>query len=223
MADGIETAFLKKEAPYILIGSAAVIITLSQFDSDISKEFYNNPIMAQSLSKAADNFGETFGWGYFAGAGLITFESLISRNSSADYFSKLELMFESIAVSQIITQTLKISTQRLRPNFSDEHSFPSGHTSSTFAMAASLNGIYGWQVGMPAYLLASIVGFQRINSNVHYLSDVLSGALIGTLVGRGFSSIHHQNKTDKPLLNTFLFFNPKTSALQANISLNLNL
>lgn len=223
LADGIETAFFKKNVPYVFIGSAAVIIALSQFDSEISEGFYKKPIMSQSLSKAADNFGETFGWGYIAGAGLITFESLISRNSSEKYFTKLELMLESIAVTQIITQTLKISTQRMRPNFSDNHSFPSGHTSSTFAMAASLDGIYGWQVGMPAYLLASLVGLQRIQSKAHYLSDVLSGALIGTLVGRGFSSIHHQNNNDTPMLSTFFFFNPKASTLQANVSLKLNL
>lgn len=179
--------------------------------------------MSKSLSKAADNFGETFGWGYFAGAGLITLESLISRKSSTEYFTKLELLLESITVTQIITQTLKLSTQRMRPNFSDNYSFPSGHTSSTFAMAASLNGIYGWQAGIPAYVLASIVGFQRINSNAHYLSDVLSGALIGTLVGQGFSSIHHQNKNDAPMLNTFFFFDSVSSALQANVVFRLNL
>ncbi len=179
--------------------------------------------MSQSLSKASDSFGETFGWGYFAGVGLITFESILSHNSSSEYLLKLELMLESIAVTQIITQTLKLSTNRMRPNFLDDHSFPSGHTSSTFAMAASLNGIYGWQAGIPAYILASIVGLQRISSNAHYLSDVLSGALIGTLVGRGFSFIHRQNKNDSPMLNTTFFLDPKSSALKANIQFRLNL
>lgn len=223
LVEGIETAFLKKNAPYVFIGGAAAIIALSQFDSDISDEFYRKPVMSQALSKAADNFGETFGCGYFAGAGLITLESLLSQNFSNEYFTKLELMLESIAVTQIITQTLKMSTQRVRPNFSDNHSFPSGHTSSTFAMAASLNGIYGWQAGIPAYLLASFVGLQRIQSKAHYLSDVLSGALLGTLVGQGFSSIHQQDKNDAPMLNTFFFFNSKAAAWQANISLKLNL
>jgi hypothetical protein len=187
---GTENAFLKNENPYKFITGAAVILIMSNYDDNIRGDVYHKPFFSHGLSRDADNFGKTFGWGYFAGVGLITCESFISKDSQSQYFSKIELVLESIAVTQVITQTLKTTVKRERPNFSDNHSFPSGHTSSVFALATSLNGIYGWKAGIPAYIIALTVGAQRISSSSHYLTDVLSGALIGYLVADGFSKIH---------------------------------
>ena len=188
--DGAENGFLKNESPYKLIAGASAIIILSNYDQDLKVRFLNKPFFSNDLSRQADNFGKTFGWGYFAGAGFITLESIISKNNRAQYFSKMELMLESIAVTQAITQTLKMTVKRERPNQSDSHSFPSGHSSSVFALATSLNSIYGWKVGMPAFVCASIVGAQRISSSSHYLTDVATGALIGYLVAEGFAQLH---------------------------------
>src|SRR3546814_3471276 len=38
-----------------------------------------------------------------------------------------------------------------RPDGSDDKSFPSGHTSTSFAAAATLHNRYGWEAGLPAY------------------------------------------------------------------------
>jgi hypothetical protein len=188
--DGVENSFLKNETPYKLIAGASAIIILSNYDQDLKAKFLNKPFFSNGLSKQADNFGKTFGWGYFAGAGFITLESIISKNNRSQYFSKMELMLESIAVTQVITQTLKMTVKRERPNQSDNHSFPSGHSSSVFALATSLNSIYGWKVGVPAFICASVVGAQRVSSSSHYLTDVATGALIGYLVAEGFTELH---------------------------------
>lgn len=53
-------------------------------------------------------------------------------------------------------------------------SFPSGHTSSSFATATAIQQRWGWKAGFPAYLLASYAGITRLHQN-HYLGDVAFG------------------------------------------------
>lgn len=90
-----------------------------------------------------------------------------------------------------ITYALKVGVNRPRPAVADPtlpaledvriHSFPSGHTSSAFALATSLSLDHPkWYVIAPAYLYASMVGYSRCYLGVHYPSDVLAGAVIGT-------------------------------------------
>ncbi len=43
---------------------------------------------------------------------------------------------------------------------------------------------YGWKVGIPAYAVAGYIASSRLSEARHYLSDVVFGAAVGTLVGR---------------------------------------
>lgn len=61
-------------------------------------------------------------------------------------------------------------------------SFPSGHTMSSFAAATVL--LYtDKRFGIPAAVLAALIGFSRLYLYVHYPSDVLAGLLLGVLLG----------------------------------------
>lgn len=60
--------------------------------------------------------------------------------------------------------------------------FPSGHTMSAFATAAVLASEYP-KLKLLWYALATWVGLTRIQVSTHWLSDVLVGACIGTLMG----------------------------------------
>ena len=91
----------------------------------------------------------------------------------------------------LLTTTLKVAVDRTRPT-GGAHGFPSGHTSAAFATAAVLDGHYGWKAGVPAYALASFVGWTRVRDNVHFLSDVVIGSTIGVVVGRAVTSGHRQ-------------------------------
>jgi membrane-associated phospholipid phosphatase len=94
-------------------------------------------------------------------------------------------------ITKLITQGFKYSVNRDRPfvTYPDitqkigasDPSFPSGHTSSAFATATSLSLAYPkWYVIAPSYLWAGSVGYSRMHLGVHYPSDVLAGALIGS-------------------------------------------
>ncbi|WFR57198.1 phosphatase PAP2 family protein [Anaerocolumna sp. AGMB13025] len=59
-------------------------------------------------------------------------------------------------------------------------SFPSGHTMSSFTAAT----VIFWankRAGISAYILAVLIGFSRLYLFCHYPTDVLSGAVLGTL------------------------------------------
>ncbi|MBQ2676989.1 MAG: phosphatase PAP2 family protein [Clostridia bacterium] len=60
-------------------------------------------------------------------------------------------------------------------------SFPSGHTTSSFAAAGAL---FYWnkKVGAAAIVTAALIGFSRIYLGVHYFSDVVSGAVLGLIL-----------------------------------------
>lgn len=82
-----------------------------------------------------------------------------------------------------LTQAIKVSARRSRPDGA-RFSFPSGHTSATFATAAVLQRHLGWKAGVPAYAVATYVGVARIQRQRHYLSDVAFGAALGVVAGR---------------------------------------
>lgn len=97
----------------------------------------------------------------------------------------------SLTMAAIISTGLKYGIQRPRPfikypfiekaSSAGSPSFPSGHTSSSFALATSLSLAYHkWYIIAPAFIWASSVAYSRMDLGVHYPSDVLAGALIGS-------------------------------------------
>lgn len=77
------------------------------------------------------------------------------------------------------TYLLKYTVKKQRPDMSDDHSFPSAHTSILFANAGFVQRRYGWKFGAPAYVLATYVGWSRTFAKKHDWWDVAAGAAIG--------------------------------------------
>ncbi len=89
----------------------------------------------------------------------------------------------SIGATYVVTRGLKHIISEERPDESNDKSFPSGHTSQSFAAAATLHKRYGWEVGVPAHLVATFVGVARVKADKHYVHDVIAGAVIGEAAG----------------------------------------
>jgi len=120
---------------------------------------------------------------FMGAAGLIKDDKILLKNTCT--------VAASIAVNELVTTALKYSIGRDRPfitypdltkkSDAGSPSFPSGHTSSAFATATSLSLTYPkWYVIAPSYVWAGTVGYSRMHLGVHYPSDVLAGALIGS-------------------------------------------
>lgn len=109
-------------------------------------------------------------------AGGVQGRSSWGRMLGADAFS--------VAIMAGTVNLLKNSSDVERPDGSNRHSFPSGHTATAFMTATMMSKEYGgrspwYSVG--AYTLATATGLTRMANNKHWLSDVLAGAGIGIL------------------------------------------
>ncbi len=90
----------------------------------------------------------------------------------------------STALMAGMVQGLKSATHVVRPDGSNNQSFPSGHTATAFMTATMLSKEYGhlspW-ISVGAYSVATGTGLMRMANNKHWLSDVMVGAGIGIL------------------------------------------
>lgn len=102
--------------------------------------------------------------------------------------------YPAFLTNLVATEALKYTVQRERPDASDKHSFPSGHTSIAFQGAAFIHQRYGFEYAIPAYLLGAYVGYTRVDAKKHYTSDVLAGAALG-------------------IVSSFYFVDPYTKAI----------
>ena len=87
---------------------------------------------------------------------------------------------ESLLLTMGASEALKYSLNTRRPN-GGHQSMPSGHTSISFSSAEFMRKRYGWEYGVPAYAVATFVGYSRVESKQHYTKDVIAGAGIGIL------------------------------------------
>lgn len=96
---------------------------------------------------------------------------------------------ESLIVNQGVKRLFRrerptqTGDDRLRVRRPTTSSFPSGHASSAAFAAMVLSGWDGPKVGLIWWKLAAIVGISRAYVRIHHGSDVVAGAVVGTLLG----------------------------------------
>ena len=80
-----------------------------------------------------------------------------------------------------------------------DFSFPSGHTSSSFAVATVFLATLPLWFGLTALGIAAVIAFSRMYLGVHYPSDVLCGMVLGILFGLAALIVLRKNATVKSL------------------------
>lgn len=108
--------------------------------------------------------------GILCAIGLIL--GLIIGNGIVKNLVSRERPFE---VDKDILKTLKIIDPK-------DPSFPSGHTQASFIVATILM-MAKRKFGIPALILAFLIGFSRLYLKVHFPTDVLGGMLMGIAIG----------------------------------------
>lgn len=119
------------------------------------------------------------------------------------------LCLESLALSKGITISLKHIVGRTRP-FGDKgafhfdplkfpppsysQSFPSDHATTAFAVSSVIAELYkSWMMKSLAYGSATLIAWGRVNNNVHFVSDIFWGGVIGISVGRCLVKFHRND------------------------------
>ncbi|NBD10624.1 phosphatase PAP2 family protein [Corallococcus sp. Z5C101001] len=142
-----------------------------------------------------------------------------SSNASGELFAQdATIMVESAVLSSVVNQAVKFSVGRERPfvhalpeaekaltaHPNDNNlSFYSGHTNLAFSLVVSAGTVAAmrgykhqgliWGVGLP---LAASVGALRMAADKHYLTDVLTGAVVGSAFGVAVPLLLHGRTDD---------------------------
>jgi membrane-associated phospholipid phosphatase len=175
-----------RENALLLVAAGGVSYTFHQsLDDDVAASTARHP---NRWGDVQDFFGGVGNPPHQLAAisGLYAY-SLLHDDVEAHELSKS--LFNAVAISQIGTTALKFAANTTRPN-GDPYGWPSGHTSSSFAFAAVLEEYYGPWIGLPAYALAGLVAWERIDDREHDLSDIVFGAALGYVIGRTVANEH---------------------------------
>ncbi len=175
-------------ATALAVGGLAALMASETGDADV--EMPEGGSFERNVASTFEPFGAE---GSFAVLGAFAIVGAARHDRHAEDVA-LDGAIASLIAAGLIAPVLKEAVGRNRPNdsadatdfqpFSGNASFPSGHATQAFAIASVIATEYPrpW-VEVASYGSAALVGYARVLHDRHYVSDVLAGALIGTLVG----------------------------------------
>ncbi len=166
----------RDSARWLAIGTAAALVARSE-DSTIGV------MLARPQLRRPFESGQLIGSSPVQMGGALTAFTIGRLTGSERTMQVSADLFRAQTVAQLTTYAMKYSIRRTRPD-GTRFSFPSGHTSVTFASATVLQRHLGWKVGIPAYGMAAFVAGSRLQTRRHHLSDVAFGAALGIMAGR---------------------------------------
>jgi len=124
---------------------------------------------------------------WFWGAGLLIL--WLAGNPFWKQWPVYELFWISFLAALVMA--LKFSIRRRRPEGewgaiyrnTDPHSFPSGHAARAFLIAIVASFLGPVWLAIALWVWAPLVSLARVAMGVHYVSDVIAGAIVGIIVG----------------------------------------
>ena len=189
----------------IVIGAA--IVAVSFYFDDAVRNFisqHRDP-MLRGLMRNVSRYGD---WPAHLALGLIL-AGVAWWRGSKKWTGVFLSMLIAMAIAGVVARGIKIATGRARPSVKSEevwngprfsskyHAFPSGHTAASAAFFAVLF-FASWRIGLACLPIPAVIGLSRMYVAAHYLSDVVTAALIGIIVAllvtraQFFSSIESQ-------------------------------
>lgn len=194
-----------------LAGISAGGLLVYSADGQVRRIFKKNKSTANDntadvLEKLGDGGYEMAFLGAYGGLGYLFRQPEMRRTAV--------LAFEAFAAANAAGTLVKYAAGRCRPyagrgkrafrpfnGKTANTSFPSGHTTSAFALASVFSArSENAGVGVAAYALASGAALQRVYGDKHWASDVFAGAALGTAVGRWLVSLEKQGGPPSALL-----------------------
>jgi membrane-associated phospholipid phosphatase len=173
-------------------------------DEEIRDGFEDN---RSSTTDDVSKFFENFGNGAISLPALGAFYLYGYFGENAKTERTALIAAESFLVTGLFTTVLKTVAGRHRPSTgdssnsfdgltTDHHSFPSGHTSTVFAIATVIANEYEDvpYIKPISYGIATMSGFSRINDEKHWASDVFFGAALGYFTSKTLLRLHSNKK-----------------------------
>ena len=165
---------------YIAIIGGAGAAAVHPADTTLNERLLSHSTLVTDIWKPGHIVGNDF---VQTGVALATYAyGRLKDAPKASHFG-MDLLRAQI-IAGAITEGLKYAVGRERPNHMGDPSFPSGHAAITFATATVIERHLGWKAAGLGYAIAAYVATSRLHDNVHYASDVVFGAAIGTISGR---------------------------------------
>ncbi len=135
---------------------------------------------------AATYFGDGYLWG-LAGLAMILFGG---HHGHTHVLIGLAVSIVNIAVFRLVKTAMErprpvtLRARPMRHRMIDDFAFPSGHATIAFGVSFIIANAYPhlWWAWMFAYVSALVISLSRIFVKEHYPSDVIGGAILGTLV-----------------------------------------
>jgi hypothetical protein len=174
----------------LMAGGGSLALDNTSANEDIADNFQDHRMLSKDADQVVDLIGGPgihFG---FTGAWYL----LSAHNNDTAGKEESWTMFKALSVTGATTIGLKLLRNNDTPN-DKNYGWPSGHTASSFTVASVLNELYGPEIGIPAYIGAGFVGYRMMDSGDHWASDVLFGAVLGTVVGVHFGKKHNMIKS----------------------------
>ncbi len=181
--------FLRRDnvTALLLAGGASIAMHNSDADDKLAGNFERHRVFQGFTDESLDVIGNP--GTHFAVTGLWYALSAQSRDELNK--ERAWTMMTALSVTGLTTAGLKAIRDNKTPN-GRSWAWPSGHTASSFTVASVLDEFYGPKVGIPAYALASLVGYRMMDTGDHWASDVVFGATLGWVVGHTIAGKHKQ-------------------------------
>lgn len=176
-------------AAYLAVALGGAIAIRQDLDDEIREQTAGHPERWGEGTKFLGKIGEA----PYQVPVLLGFYAYSVRRQDDELHDLMTTMISAYTLSGLTTVAIKGIANTDRP--SDEWNggqfgFPSFHTASTFTIAAVLDEYYGCRAGLPAYTLAGLVSWSRIDERDHDLSDVVFGAAMGYVIGKSVAGRH---------------------------------